>query len=248
MLLIRLTLSLVALYSTILSAHSQSIHIDHVITVVADLDSAITRFKDLGFTVKQGRLHDNGLLNAHIKFKNITSFEIMSIKGEPMDELAREYADLLNSGEGAVFLAITGFSMNEITSKLLELGLRYNKIPGKSWDYITFPGNSSLAHIFFIEYHFKTIDKEDVVRHSNSTKGIEAIWIEGDQIVKQLLEGLGLKTGSIQSDIKLGVGQVYPTNTGNIIVLARRNLNQRPRIKAISFSNENDIENIFIRY
>ena len=133
-------------------------------------------------------------------------------------------------------------SINEIAAELQELGFRYNRIPGKSWDYITFPSNSSLAHIFFIEYHIKTSDNEDVVTHSNSTKGIEAIWIEGDETVKQLLEDLGLKSGGNRSDSKLGVGQDYLTNTGSIVVVPRNNLNQRPRIKAISFGKENDME------
>ena len=232
----------------VFSCWGQNIRIDHVITVVANLDSAITTFEELGFTVKRGHLHDNGLLNAHIKFKNNTSFELMSIKGEPKDELAREYADLLKSGEGAVFLAITGISIDSIEAKLNDIEVGYNKIPGKSWDYITFPNNSSLAHLFFIEYHIKTSDKEDEVTHSNSTKGIEAVWIEGEETVKQLLESLGLKNGSIKSDIKLGVGQDYLTNTGSIVLIPGTNLTQRPRIKAISFGKKNDIRSIFIRY
>ena len=227
---------------------SQDLRIDHVITVVADLDSAVIAFEDLGFTVKKGRLHDNGLLNAHIKFKNNTSFELMSIKGERIDELAREYTELLKSGEGGVFLAITGISIDALADKVNDLGINCNIIPGTSWDYLTFTSESGLAHIFFIDYHIKTIDSKEIITHENSAKGIETVWIEGDEKVKWLLESLGLKPVRIKSDITFGAGQGYLAGSGNIIVLPRNNSYQRPRIKAVSFGKENNSENIIIRY
>jgi hypothetical protein len=219
-----------------------------MITVVVDLDSAVIAFEDLGFTVKKGRLHDNGLLNAHIKFNNNTSFELMSIKGEPTDELAKEYTELLKSGEGGVFLAVTGISIEALANKLKDLGIDYNIIPGKSWDYLTFTTKSGLAHIFFIDYHIKTIDSREIMTHENSVKGIEVVWIEGDEKVKRLLESLGLKPVRIKSDITFGGGQDYFAGSGSIIVLPRNNPNQRPRIKGVSFGREDNAENIIIQY
>jgi len=227
---------------------SQDIRIDHLITVVADLDSSVKAYEELGFTVKPGRLQANGLLNAHIKFSNNTSLELMSIKGEPTDELALEYAELLKHGEGGVYLALTGIKTAEMESKLGELTIQYNTLPGKNWDYITFPESSSLAHLFFIEYHIKTNDSKEVLAHNNSTNGIETVWIDGDEKVKHLLESLGLKPVRISSDIKLGAGQGYLVGDSNIIVIPSNNLNQRPRIKAISIRKENNTGNIIIRY
>jgi hypothetical protein len=248
LLLIRLILLLVALYSTILSAHSQNIRIDHVITVVANLDSAITTFEDLGFTIKQGRLHDNGLLNAHIRFKDNTSLELMSIKGEPTDEVAKGYSELLKSGEGGVFLAITGISIDSMEAKLNDIRIGYNRIPGDNWDYITFPSNSSLAHIFFIEYHIKSSDSKEMLTHENSANGIEAVWIEGDDNVRKLLEGLGLLPVRLRSDNMLGSGQGYRSGICNIIVLPEKNPSQRPRIKALSIGKKDGSKSLIIRY
>jgi hypothetical protein len=227
---------------------SQDIRIDHVITVVADLDSAIKAYEELGFTIKQGRLHENGLINAHIKFKNNTAVELMSIKGEPTDELARNYADLLKHGEGGVFLAFSGIETAEMARRLHELEIEYITLPGKNWDYITFAQNSSLAHIFFIDYHIKTNDSLKILTHNNSAKGIKAIWLEGDEKVKRLLENLGLKPVHIRSDNKIGAGQGYLATAGNIIILPRKNPDQRPRIKAISFGREDNDEIFIIRY
>jgi hypothetical protein len=239
---------IVFLSSLNLTGLSQDIRIDHVITVVADLDSAILAYKELGFTVKSGRLHENGLLNAHIKFKNNTSLELMSVKGEPTDELAREYAALLKHGEGGVFIALTGIKTTEMANRLSELDIKYMILPGNNWDYITFPKNPGLAHIFFIDYHIDTKDIDQMVTHENSVLGIEAVWIEGDEKVKQLLENLDLKPVRNRSDNKLGAGQSYKSATGNIIVLPRNNHDQRPRIKAVSFTKANTLENILIRY
>jgi hypothetical protein len=239
---------IVFLSSLILTGLSQDIRIDHVITVVADLDSAILAYKELGFTVKSGRMHENGLLNAHIKFKNNTSVELMSVMGEPTDALAREYAALLKHGEGGVFIALTGIKTTEMANRLSELDIQYKILPGNNWDYITFPKNPGLAHIFFIDYHIDTKDIEQMVTHENSVLGIEAVWIEGDEKVKQLLENLDLKPLRIRSDNKLDAGQGYKSAAGNIIVLPRNNPDQRPRIKAVSFAKENTPQNILIRY
>lgn len=227
---------------------SQDIRIDHVITVIADLDSAVKAYEELGFTVKPGRLHANSLLNAHIKFSNNTSLELMSIKGEPTDELALEYAELLKHEEGGVYLALTGIKIAEMERKLGELTIQYNTLAGKNWDYITFPESSSLAHLFFIEYHIKTNDSKELLAHNNSTNGIEAVWVEGDEKVKHLLESLGLKPVRIRSDIELGAGQGYLAGGGSIIVVPTKNPNQRPRIKAVSIRQENKTGNIIIRY
>lgn len=227
---------------------SQDIRIDHIITVVTNLDSAILAYEELGFTVKQGSLHKNGLLNAHIKFKNNTSLELMSIPGEPSDEVAKEYADLLKYGEGGVFLALSGINHAEMARRLNELNVKYNTLSGKSWDYITFPKSSGLSHIFFIEYNIKTSDSKHVLTHNNFTKGIETVWIEGDEKTKHLLESLGLRPVRMRSDSKLGAGQGYRAVAGNIIILPIKNPDQRPRIKAVSFGKEDNAENIIIRY
>ncbi|NJO88447.1 MAG: hypothetical protein HC831_05355 [Chloroflexia bacterium] len=51
-------------------AFAQQVKIDHVICIVKDIEKAIKYYENIGFTVKKGRLHKNGLINAHIKFKN----------------------------------------------------------------------------------------------------------------------------------------------------------------------------------
>ena len=44
------------------------IGIDHIPLVVGNLDWAAARYRQLGFALKPGRAHDNGLRNSHVKF------------------------------------------------------------------------------------------------------------------------------------------------------------------------------------
>jgi hypothetical protein len=227
---------------------SQGIQIDHVITVVANLDSAISAYTNLGFTVKQGRLHDNGLINAHIKFKNTTSFELMSIDGEPTDEVAQEYTKLLESGEGGVYLAITGINTKAMEEKLDLLEISYNTTPGKRWNYITFHRHSGLAHIFFIDYHIKDDELQKNLTHENSLENISQVWIEGGDSVKYLFDGLGLKRLEPKKDPVLGDGLVYYTNTGEIILVPPKRPDERPRIKMVTFGTQQSSVQMRMRY
>ena len=79
----------------------------------------------MGFTLKNGHLHENGLVNAHIKFSNKTYYELISIQGKPKDSLANFYEQLINHGNGkGAFLALTGFPTNSIASILKNLDVK----------------------------------------------------------------------------------------------------------------------------
>src|SRR5262245_40013294 len=57
--------------------------LNHVVIAVSDLESAGTRFVRAGFTVKPGRLHPDRLLNRHVKFRDQTELELITVQGTP---------------------------------------------------------------------------------------------------------------------------------------------------------------------
>ena len=59
-------------------ADSSAPRLDHVIIAVRDLDAASAGFVRHGFRLKPGRLHANGLLNRHIKFRDGTEQNFLS--------------------------------------------------------------------------------------------------------------------------------------------------------------------------
>ena len=80
--------------------------LDHVVVVVRDLEAASSGFRSAGFVLKQGRLHANNLLNRHVKFRDGSSIELMTVRGTPGDAMARDYAALAAAGEGGVYVAL----------------------------------------------------------------------------------------------------------------------------------------------
>src|SRR5512134_3767719 len=80
--------------------------LDHAIVVVNNLDAASDAFRRAGFRIKRGRLHANGLLNNHIKFRDGTEIELMTVRGRPGDDMARRYAGLMAGGDRGVYVAL----------------------------------------------------------------------------------------------------------------------------------------------
>jgi hypothetical protein len=81
-------------------AHAREVRIDHVTIAVQDLKRAAGGFTQAGFTIKPGRLHKNGLNNAHVKLSSGSYVELMSLTREPTGELSQTYADFLRTGAG----------------------------------------------------------------------------------------------------------------------------------------------------
>jgi len=223
---------------------SQEIQLDHVITVVSDMDNSIKYFTEKGFTVKKGKLHKNGLINGHVKFKNRTFFEIMSIKGEPSDELSKDYQDLLKNGEGGVYIALAGISTSLMERKLTDLKISYITTEDQNWNYITFPKNSGLSHFFFIENHVELSDPIEILTHKNNSEKIKAVWTEGDDYVKYFLSGIGLRSSGEIEEESFGKGMRYSTKTGEIIIVSKNDPDKRSRIKSIVFGTKDPSKSV----
>ncbi|MGB5302310.1 MAG: VOC family protein, partial [Gemmatimonadota bacterium] len=59
---------------------------------MTDLGSASTTFRDtLGFSIKAGRVHENGLRNVHIRFGDASALELITTGPGDSDELSEWY-------------------------------------------------------------------------------------------------------------------------------------------------------------
>jgi len=220
---------------------AQEIQIDHIISVFPDLDKTIRDYENIGFSVKKGFLHKNGLLNAHIKFSNNSYYELMSVQGEPKDTLAKFYKANIKNG-GGLFLAISGISTKKMESILTQLNQDFEVSRTNNWSYITFPENSDLAHIFFIEYHPKLKGDLKLPTHKNGVHKINHIVIEGNDSVAAFFKKLGLKPKDTRSYSSTESIMRFATNTGDIILLPRKKTSNRYRVKTISFGDHNGKE------
>ena len=78
---------------------------DHIPLVVRDLERAQADFKALGFAIKPGRFHPDGIRNAHVKFPDGTEIELITAPAAT-DALTSEYRARLEAGEGPVYLRL----------------------------------------------------------------------------------------------------------------------------------------------
>lgn len=206
--------------------------IDHVISVYKDLDSAVINYKQLGFEIKPGVLHKNGLINAHIKFKNGTAFELMSVGEIAIGSMAKNYEKLIEEGDGGVYLALAGFSIDQLKEMLKGTGIKYSVSRNQSWDYLTFK-DSDLEHIFFINYHIKVNQSYFELHHKNKTNGIGEVWIEGNQNLKELLIAIGIDSKGTFEDSQFGTVEKFSAKNADIVVILCENITDRYRIQRI---------------
>lgn len=214
-----------------LGAAGQELRIDHVIILHPDLEAAVSDYKAMGYTIKPGRLHDNGLLNAHIKFDNGSSLELMALADAPTDRMARQYAQLLDDGVHGAYLALTGPDQAHIETALKRLSIDYEILRGAIWTYITFDQESEFAHIFFICYDRPpAVEPAHQTTHTNGVLAMEQVTIEGSARLTALLEQLEVKGETGTSG-----NPVFKTPTGKISI-APSNIHQRPRIHGITLA------------
>ena len=70
-----------------------------------NLEQAADRYKALGFALKPGRPHDNGIRNQHVKFTDGTELELITAP-EARDALTNKYRRHIAAGDGPAFLAL----------------------------------------------------------------------------------------------------------------------------------------------
>ncbi|GHE70763.1 VOC family protein [Roseivirga thermotolerans] len=215
-------------------AVAQNLQIDHVVYAYSNLDSAKNRFASMGFTLKPGKLHSNGLLNAHVKFENGSYVELMSLKGQPTDDVALKYKTLIEQHYTGAYLALTGPEHHKIVLALRQLNIEHEVTNGSLWTYIAFPEYSPLSHIFFITYHHPNPATGEFTIHSNGFNGLKEVVIEGGELLVGLLHTLGLRNSLTEQESFLAR---FSTPTGAITIVEQENKDVRPRILTTSFSN-----------
>jgi len=159
------------------SLQAQPLHqrlvLDHVNIAVKDLSAAVSFFEDtLGFVVKPGRLHENSINNAHVKFKDGSSIELITAT-EPRDALSKFYLERIKhypkgsaaficlriTDDGAVDSLMTRYPL------LIKTELSYA-------DLYSFKPNDPRYPLFFIRYKKPVKDDPKYLYHWNGAQNI----------------------------------------------------------------------------
>ena len=172
------------------TASNAAIRLDHTIVVVRDLDAAAARFAPLGFRFKRGRLHPDSLLNRHIKFRDGSEIELMTLAGTPTSPMANDYAARLAAGEGGVYAALWTTDLDRVESAARRLGdPRLTK--AGAWTFLSLPNVQDTQAIFFGDGGLPANDPDSVLAHPNGAERLTGVWLEGGPRLDTLLTQLG---------------------------------------------------------
>lgn len=147
--------------------------LDHIPIAVNDLDRAAADYRALGFALKPGRPHDNGITNQHVKFPDGTELELITAP-EARDALTATYRRHLADGDGPAFLALFAPGVNPAT-----LGL--NADP--------------LQYIFMFGRNQSPTDRPEHFAHANTAESLIGVWLAADDLSaeRRVLEKIGAR-------------------------------------------------------
>jgi hypothetical protein len=142
--------------------------LDHIPIAVQDLESAAGRYRALGFVLKPGRPHANGIRNQHAKFPDGTELELITAP-EVRDDVTAAYRRHLSAGDGPAFLSLHAPS--------LDAGAREFAPP----------------YIFFGGLNHSPTDREEHFAHANSADALIGVWLASADLSRerQLLTRMG---------------------------------------------------------
>jgi len=182
------TLLVIALTAPVIAAAlgQSGLHLDHVPIAVRDLPAAVAQFRSLGFTIKPGRPHQNGIENASIKFADGSYVELITAH-DGSDLLARRYEEFLRTGEGASYVFLRD-NQGAFADRAHRAGGRREE--AGPFAFTELPASWRVPHLQLIEYLAPAVDSPEIYRHDNGARRVVSVWMliePGDDSIAQEL-------------------------------------------------------------
>lgn len=201
--------------------------IDHIPVVVADLEKAQADFRALGFRIKPGHPHADGIRNAHVKFPDGSEIELITAPAA-VDALTAEYRAKLASGEGPVYFGLYAPDQTALLAKVKGLPVLADTDHGA----LDFAPESALHPIFFGQRNKSPTDTPEHFAHENTAVRLSGLWVRDNQEFHALLKRLrvplapvrlcGFVGGGAGTVARLPEGNVYLVPSGGANVIAAR--------------------------
>ena len=170
-----------------LAAPDAVVHgLDHIPLAVKDLEQSKADFEALGFVLKPGRPHANGLRNAHAKFPDGTEIELIAAPAA-VDALTSDYRNWLKGGDGPAFLGLYTPDFNALIERLARFGLALDR----KGDLVTFSESADLRRLFFARRQHSPTDRPEHFAHANTALSLAGVWLAGAVAEQHLLLKLG---------------------------------------------------------
>ena len=218
--------------------------LDHVVVAVSDLDDAAARYRALGFALKRGRPHDDGIRNQHVKFRDGTEIELLTAP-EARDSLTEQYWQHLAAGDGPAFYALYVSEPDVLARWLKAGGYRYLR----DGNLITFPVAHALRPVFFGGRNRSITDQPQHFAHANTAEDLLAVWLAGEGVAEDraLLVTLGARAAartlllpdSVRAEVlSVGDGEVYLLPAAWQVVPGRKIVGATVRVRSVAKARE----------
>jgi hypothetical protein len=134
--------------------------VDHVPVAVRDLRQAGETYRRLGFVLKPGTPHANGISNLHAKFPDGTEIELITVP-RATDALTTTYVEHLKQGDGPASLAFHA--------------------PDQAVAAQMFPReHPARRYIFFGGLNRSPTDRPEHFQHPNTAESLVSVWLAAD--------------------------------------------------------------------
>jgi len=171
--------------------------ISHVNIAVADLDGASADYARLGFALKEGRRHPDGIRNRHVKFRDGTEIELITAP-EATDALTTHYRQLIGAGDGPAFLSLDVEPPALAVERVQQAGLPASTNGG----HVDFPFNTPLGYVFFAGLNQSPTDRPEHFAHANGATSLVGVTLAGENLdpERALFRAFGLRESSCAAD------------------------------------------------
>lgn len=190
--------------------------LDHVPVAVRDLEAAVADYRALGFALKPGRAHANGLRNAHIKFPDGAGLELITAT-RAGDDLAAHYQTLVARGEGPAFMTLHAPDEAATAAALRAAGIAHRATAeGLELD------DPALDWLFFTRDNRAPSDRPEHFAHLNGACGLREVWLALDNPapLTRLLAALGARSRPEARPAPLGpTATVFELAAGGRVVV-----------------------------
>ena len=190
--------------------------LDHIPVAVGNLERACTTYRALGFVIKPGRHHANGIRNAHVKFPDGSGIELIRAQA-PVGPLTRRYIEFLAHGDGPAFLALRAPDSGRLAAALRRGGYAFSK-EGEVINVL----EPTLESLFFVRGNRSPTDRPEHFAHPNGASALRAVWIAAEEgaTLERFLVGLGgasARRSVLAPD--LAEARVVSFGAGDVVIL-----------------------------
>lgn len=192
------------------------IGLDHLPLAVVDLDRASDTYRQLGFSLKPGRSHDNSIRNQHIKFPDGSGIELLTASA-PRDGLSARYLEFLAQGEGPAFLSFHARDTDKLLAALGDAGFEWKQAAG-----VVTMNHPQLGFVFFVRDNRSLSDRPEHFTNPNSAHAMTGVWLALDEpeVMEQLLQALGAKAETATVRVPEPVqARIYRVANGRVVLL-----------------------------